>query len=156
VKQSGVNVDHRADRLARRHHRTGDYDIVVFAWVQSPFPFNGAQQTWLSTSGSQLRQVQQPAGRPAVNERPSSTDAAAATDQLNQADDDPLGTRTTLPLYQKPTFVALQDNIANVRNNSSLDVRRTTSPSGVCGRLIGTPGSGSSRRGLSGARIAST
>jgi peptide/nickel transport system substrate-binding protein len=26
-----------------------------------------------------------------------------------------------LPLYQKPTFIALYDTIANVRNNSSLD-----------------------------------
>jgi peptide/nickel transport system substrate-binding protein len=26
-----------------------------------------------------------------------------------------------LPLYQKPTFIALQDNVANVRNNTTLD-----------------------------------
>jgi peptide/nickel transport system substrate-binding protein len=26
-----------------------------------------------------------------------------------------------LPIYQKPTFVAIYDNLGNVRNNSSLD-----------------------------------
>ena len=26
-----------------------------------------------------------------------------------------------LPLYQKPTFIASYDNVANIRNNSSLE-----------------------------------
>ena len=42
-----------------------------------------------------------------------------------------------LPLYQKPTFVAVQNSVANVRNNSSLDSptynAARTRGCGICG-----------------------
>jgi len=53
--------------------------------------------------------------------RSASTDIAAATKQLNDADKIMSDDAYVLPLYQKPTFVAVQNTVANVRNNSSLD-----------------------------------
>ena len=47
------------------------------------------------------------------------TDESLAKETLNAADQRLTNDAYVLPLYQKPTFIALYDNIANVRNNSS-------------------------------------
>jgi peptide/nickel transport system substrate-binding protein len=99
----------------------GDFDIMLFAWVQSPAPFSNAQQTWLSTSSSNYGHYSNPEVDRLLNEAASSTDVAAARAQLNEADRILSEDSYVLPLYQKPTFIAVQDNVANVRNNSSLD-----------------------------------
>jgi peptide/nickel transport system substrate-binding protein len=102
---------------------SGDYEIMLFAWVQTPFSFDGAQQLWLSTSGSNFGGYNNPEVDALINQAGSAgvTDPAAGYDLLNQADRIMSEDSYVLPLYQKPTFVAVQDDVANVRNNSSLD-----------------------------------
>jgi peptide/nickel transport system substrate-binding protein len=121
VKQLGINVTIETTDSLGDTLDTGDYDIIVFAWVQSPFPFGGAQQTWLSTSGSNFGKYNNPEVDRLITEAASSTDETAAVDKLNQADVIMSADAYVLPLYQKPTFIAVRDNVANVRNNSSLD-----------------------------------
>jgi peptide/nickel transport system substrate-binding protein len=102
---------------------SGDYEIMLFAWVQTPFSFDGAQQLWLSTSGSNFGGYNNPEVDRLINEAgvKGVTDKAAGYDLLNQADRIMSEDSYVLPLYQKPTFIAVQDNVANIRNNSSLD-----------------------------------
>ncbi|WP_219418879.1 ABC transporter family substrate-binding protein [Pseudonocardia nigra] len=100
---------------------SGDYDIMLFAWVSSPFPFANAQQTWLSTSSSNFGRYSNPEVDRLLNEAASSTDEEAARGLLVEADRILSEDSYVLPLYQKPTFIAVQDTVANVRNNSSLD-----------------------------------
>ncbi|NMI02130.1 ABC transporter family substrate-binding protein [Pseudonocardia acidicola] len=121
VKGLGINVQVQPTDSLGTTASTGDFDIIVFAWVQSPFPFGGAQQLWLSTSGSNYGKYNNPQVDQLINQAASSTDVAAATQQLNQADKIMSEDAYVLPLYQKPTFIAIRDNVANVRNNSSLD-----------------------------------
>ena len=53
--------------MAALSHKAGlDYDIIVFAWQQTPAAFQGAQQTWLSTSGSNYGAYKNAAGRHAA------------------------------------------------------------------------------------------
>ncbi|MCA1673266.1 MAG: ABC transporter family substrate-binding protein, partial [Actinobacteria bacterium] len=99
----------------------GDYDVIVFAWVSSPFPYTGAGQLWSTGSASNYGNYSNPDVDRLINEANSTTDEAAAKQKLNQADRIMAEDSYVLPLYQKPTFIALYDNIANVRNNSSLD-----------------------------------
>jgi peptide/nickel transport system substrate-binding protein len=99
----------------------GDYDLIVFAWVQTPASFSNAQQTWLSTSESNYGKYNNPEIDRMLNEAATSTDLAAARDQLNEAGRILAEDSYVLPLYQKPTFIAVQDEVANARNNSSLD-----------------------------------
>jgi peptide/nickel transport system substrate-binding protein len=56
-----------------------------------------------------------------MHEAATSTDLAAARDKLNQAGRILAEDAYVLPLYQKPTIIAAQDEVANARNNSSLD-----------------------------------
>jgi peptide/nickel transport system substrate-binding protein len=102
---------------------SGDYDVMLYAWVQTPFPFGGAQQLWLSTSGSNFGGYKNPEVDRLINEAGAAgvTDPAAGYALLNQADRILSEDSYVLPLYQKPTFIAVQDNVANVRNNSTLD-----------------------------------
>lgn len=100
---------------------SGDYDVILFAWVQSPFPYGGAQQLWLSSSGSNFGKYTNPKTDQLINSAAASTDEAAAARQLNEADKIILGDAYVLPLYQKPTLLATQNTVANVRGNATLD-----------------------------------
>jgi peptide/nickel transport system substrate-binding protein len=100
---------------------SGDYDMIVFAWVQTPASFSNAEQTWNSTSSQNFGQYQNPEVDRLMHEAATSTDLAKARDLLNQAGRILAEDSYVLPLYQKPTIIAAQNNVANARNNSSLD-----------------------------------
>ncbi len=100
---------------------SGDYDIMTFAWVASPFPFANGQQNWTTGSGSNFGQYSNPEVDALINQAAASTDIEQARQQLNEAGRLLAEDSYVLPLYQKPTFIAVQDDIANARNNSSLD-----------------------------------
>jgi peptide/nickel transport system substrate-binding protein len=100
---------------------SGDYDLIVFAWVQTPASFSNAEQTWNSKSASNYGEYNNPEVDRILHEAATSTDLAAARDMLNEAGRILAEDSYVLPLYQKPTFIAVQDDVANVRNNSSLD-----------------------------------
>jgi glutathione transport system substrate-binding protein len=99
----------------------GDFDAIVFAWVSSPFPVGNAQQTFLSTSQSNYGHYNDPKVDQLLNEAATQTDQTAEYQKLNDADKIIAQGAYELPLYQKPTFIAAYGNVANVRNNSSLD-----------------------------------
>jgi peptide/nickel transport system substrate-binding protein len=100
---------------------SGDYDMIVFAWVQTPASFSNAEQTWNSTSSQNFGQYQNPEVDRLMHEAATSTDLTKARDLLNQAGRILAEDAYVLPLYQKPTIIAAHDDVANARNNSSLD-----------------------------------
>ncbi|MFD2419219.1 ABC transporter family substrate-binding protein [Amycolatopsis pigmentata] len=100
---------------------TGDYDVIVFAWVASPFVYAGAVQNWLSTSDSNYGHWVNPASDDLIRKANQETDLTKAADELNQANQIMADDAYVLPLYQKPTFIAAQDKVGNVRNDSTLD-----------------------------------
>lgn len=121
VKPLGLNVQVvPTDDLGGTLEK-GEFDIMVFAWVASPFPFAGAVQNWTTGSASNYGNYTNPEVDRLIREANSTTDEAKATAQLNEANRIMAEDSYVLPLYQKPTFIALYDNVANVRNNSSLD-----------------------------------
>ncbi|WP_214407206.1 ABC transporter family substrate-binding protein [Pseudonocardia lacus] len=98
-----------------------DYDAIVFAYISSPFPFGNAQQEYTSTSASNYVRFKDPEADRLLAEAASSTDQADALTKLNEVDKKILAAAATIPLYQKPTYLAIKDNIANARDNASLD-----------------------------------
>lgn len=121
VKPLGIDVQViPTDDLGATTSR-GDYDIVVFAWVASPFPYGGAMQLWGSGQGNNFGGYANPDVDRLIAAAANNTDLNLAKEELNQADRRLTRDAYVLPLYQKPTFVALYDDVANVRNNSSLD-----------------------------------
>ncbi|MEU4667006.1 ABC transporter family substrate-binding protein [Amycolatopsis sp. NPDC023774] len=121
AKQLGVTVNVSPTDDLGDTTTNGDYDIIVFAWVSSPFPFAGAVQNWVTGQGSNYGKYSNPQVDSLIAEANAETDQAKATDLLNQADQIMSNDAYVLPLYQKPTFIAASDKIANIRNNSTLD-----------------------------------
>jgi peptide/nickel transport system substrate-binding protein len=101
---------------------SGDFDAIVYAYVASPFPFSNAAQNFVSTSASNYTRYANPEIDRLIQEASSIiTDAAGALGKLNEANRLISGASVQLPLYQKPTFIAVRDNVANVRDNATLD-----------------------------------
>ncbi|MFF9817820.1 ABC transporter family substrate-binding protein [Streptomyces sp. NPDC014006] len=95
------------------------YDIVVFAWVASPFPSANAQQTWVTGGGGNYGGYSNKTVDSLIAQAIGETDAAKAASLLNQADKIMVGDAYVLPLYQKPTFLAVQSRFVNMRNNAT-------------------------------------
>ncbi len=121
VKPLGITVQVTpTDDLGATTSR-GDYDIIVFAWVASPFPYANALQIWGTGQGNNFGHYSNPDVDRLITAAAGQTDESLAKETLNAADQRLTKDAYVLPLYQKPTFIALYDDIANVRNNSSLD-----------------------------------
>lgn len=95
----------------------GDYDIIIFAWVGTPFPYTGAQQLWSSTSGSNFGKYKNKQVDELLNQAAANTDVEEARSQLNEANALMADAHYVLPLFQKPTFLAVYDEYANIRDN---------------------------------------
>ncbi|MGW4486949.1 ABC transporter family substrate-binding protein [Amycolatopsis sp. NPDC004368] len=121
AKQLGITVNVSPTDDLGDTTTKGDYDIIVFAWVSSPFPFAGAVQNWVTGQGSNYGKYSNPQVDSLIAQANTETDQAKATDLLNQADQIMSDDAYVLPLYQKPTFIASSDKIGNIRNNSTLD-----------------------------------
>jgi len=99
----------------------GGFQVALFAWVSTPFvssnqsiyysPANGLGQNYTRAGTPQIDQV--------LSQMVSQPDPKKAAALANQADKLLWDQMYTLPLYQKPTFIAYQSNIKNVQDNSS-------------------------------------
>ncbi|GAA1033025.1 MULTISPECIES: ABC transporter family substrate-binding protein [Amycolatopsis] len=119
--QLGVKVKVQSTDDLGQTTTSGDYDVIVFAWVASPFPFGGAIQNWGTGQGNNYGKYSSPQVDSLMAQANAETDQTKAADLLNQADQVMSNDAYVLPLYQKPTFIASSDKIANIRNNSTLD-----------------------------------
>jgi peptide/nickel transport system substrate-binding protein len=121
MKQLGINVDIQeigADKLGQVL-AGGQYDVIVFAWVAPPFPTNSAAQNWTTIGGGNYGKYANKQVDKLIADAASATDPAKASELLNQADAMVIQDAYVLPLYQKPTFLAVQTRYVNVRNNST-------------------------------------
>ncbi|GIH12009.1 ABC transporter family substrate-binding protein [Rugosimonospora africana] len=98
---------------------SGDYDMIIFAWVQTPFIFSGAYQTWLSTSSSNYGHWTNSQSDALLKDAAQNTDHAKAVQDLNDADQIMANDAYVLPLFQKPTFLAAYSNIVNIRDDAT-------------------------------------
>jgi len=98
---------------------SGDYDVIIFAWVGQPFPFQGALQLWRSDSESNYGKWVNPQSDALIKQAASETDPTKAIDALNQADQLMANDAYVLPLFAKPTFLAVYSQYANVRDNAT-------------------------------------
>jgi len=98
---------------------TGDFDMIVFAWVGTPFVVAGAQQIWELKGGADYGFNNDPAAEKLINEAAVSTDQTKVQDLLNQADVLITKDAYSLPLYQKPTYLAVYNKYVNIRDNAT-------------------------------------
>lgn len=98
---------------------SGDYDIIVFAWVGTPFPYSSNKDLYSTNGGGNYGKYSNPAVDAALKAAAETLDPAESQKQLNIADAIISEDAYTLPLYQKATFLAFYSKFGNVRDNAT-------------------------------------
>jgi peptide/nickel transport system substrate-binding protein len=98
---------------------TGNFDMIVFAWEATPFVIAGAQQIWELKGGADYGSNNDPQVESLINQAATQTDPTKTESLMNQADKLLTNDAYSLPLYQKPTFLAAYNNIVNIRDNAT-------------------------------------
>jgi peptide/nickel transport system substrate-binding protein len=116
MKQIGVDI--KIDPTAKLGNTlsTGDYDIIVFAWVGTPF-MSGNKDLWGTKGGSNYGKWSNADADKLLDEAAQTLDPAKVRELLNQADEIMSKEAYVLPLYQKPVFLAVYSDYINIRNN---------------------------------------
>ena len=97
----------------------GKFDLIIFAWVGAPFVVGGAQQIWELHGGGDYGKNDDPKVEQLINQAATQTDQTKVQDLMNQADLQLTADAYSLPLFQKPTFLATVDTMANIRDNAT-------------------------------------
>lgn len=96
----------------------GNYDIVNFAWVGGPFSA-GNKDIYSTGGGSNYGKYSNPEVDKMFVEANTILDDAKRTETYNAIDKRLWDDMVTIPLYQKPTFIAYSDKYVNIRDNAS-------------------------------------
>jgi peptide/nickel transport system substrate-binding protein len=100
----------------------GGFQAAVFAWVGAPFRAS-TQSIYSTPVGGNVQQNYSRQGTPEIDalfeKFVQEPDPDAQTELGNQIDTLLWGQVATLPLYQKPTFIAYQSSIKGVEDNST-------------------------------------
>ncbi|MDQ1687373.1 MAG: glutathione transport system substrate-binding protein [Frankiaceae bacterium] len=96
-----------------------DFDIVVFGWVGSPFPYSSNQSIYSTRQGQNFGNYSNAQVDKWLADAAIELDASKAQELLNKADAQITEDAATLPLYQKPTLLAFYDKYGNVRDNAT-------------------------------------
>ena len=120
MKQIGVdikiaNVD--STKFFGEWLPSGNFDIANFAWVGSPFSISGSRATYVCGSGSNYGQYCNKKVDQLFTQAFAEFDPAKATDIGNQIDQQLTEDMATIPLYNKPTFIAWRNTFAGIRDN---------------------------------------
>ena len=122
MKQLGItiNVETTSDLGKSLTHVAGyDYDIIVFAWVATPFPNSGNYSIYVSNQGQNYAGYTNAQVDALYKQASASFDATTVNADLNKVDALLSQDAVTLPLYQKDTMVAYDSNLGNIRINST-------------------------------------
>lgn len=96
-----------------------DFDLVVFGWVGTPFPSSTNKAIYATDGGQNPTKYSNPQVDKALGDAAAESDPVKAAQLLNDADKQISRDAVTLPLYQKPTFLAYAKTYGNVRTNST-------------------------------------
>jgi peptide/nickel transport system substrate-binding protein len=97
----------------------GNFDIANFAWVGTPFAISGSRDTYRTGGGGNYGSYSSKEVDQLFEQANSETDEAAAAELGNQIDQKLTEDMATIPLYNKPGFIAWRNTFANIRDNQT-------------------------------------
>jgi peptide/nickel transport system substrate-binding protein len=95
-----------------------NFDIADFAWVATPFATSNTS-IYTTGGGQNYGQFSSPAVDSALKEANGTLDDTKRTAAFNAIDKLIWDGMATIPLYQKPTFIAYSDKYVNIGDNAS-------------------------------------
>jgi peptide/nickel transport system substrate-binding protein len=122
MKQMGVdikidNVD--STKFFGEWLPNGNFDIANFAWVGTPFTISSNRDVYRSGGGSNYGSYESKKVDQLFAQANSETDEAKSAELANQIDQQLTEDMVTIPLYNKPTFIAWRNTFAGIRDNAT-------------------------------------
>ncbi|WP_262402386.1 ABC transporter family substrate-binding protein [Actinomadura sp. CNU-125] len=120
LERIGVRVDIEpvpAEDLFGRHVTKGDFDIVPFSWLGTPFPVSSMRAVYARPREGRVQQNYSGGGTAAIDsalERALTTMGSEVHVLVNRADRLVWQEALVLPLYQRPQLVAARADLANI------------------------------------------
>jgi len=118
MKQLGIDIKIEPTDKLGNTLSTGNYDIIVFAWVGSPF-IGEARSNWGTGLGNNFGKYTNPEVDKLLDEAVQTLDEKKMRELFNKADEIMTKDAYVLPLWQKAVFIAVYSDFINVRNNAT-------------------------------------
>jgi peptide/nickel transport system substrate-binding protein len=99
----------------------GNFDLVEFAWVGTPFAVSANRDVYATTAGSNYGGFTDPEVDALFEEATAELDPARSAALANQIDRKLWEGLPSIPLFQRPTFIAWRDTLRNVADNPSAE-----------------------------------
>jgi len=119
LKEIGIDVKTQETETLGQTLSSGDFDIMIFAWVGSPLFQGAAEQNWVTDNGGNYGHYSNPEVDKLVKQGAQEFDLDKAADALNQADALMTDDAYVMPVSQKPTFTATYQDWVNIRDNAT-------------------------------------
>jgi peptide/nickel transport system substrate-binding protein len=122
AKQFGMDIKIKnadADKLFGEWLPEGNYDIANFAWVGDPYAVSSNDPIFRTGSAQNYGSYSNPEVDKMFDQAVSELDAAKAAELVNQIDQKLWEDLPTIPLYQKPTFLAYDTGFVGIGDNTS-------------------------------------
>jgi peptide/nickel transport system substrate-binding protein len=97
----------------------GNFDIANFAWVGTPFAISGSRDIYRTGGGGNYGSYASKKVDDLFTEANGETDEAKSAELGNQIDQQLTEDMATIPLYNKPTFIAYRNTFAGIRDNAT-------------------------------------
>jgi peptide/nickel transport system substrate-binding protein len=97
----------------------GNFDIANFAWVGTPFAISGSRDTYKTGGGGNYGSYSSKKVDDLFTQANGETDEAKSADLGNQIDQQLTEDMATIPLYNKPTFIAWRNTFGGIRDNAT-------------------------------------
>jgi peptide/nickel transport system substrate-binding protein len=97
----------------------GNFDIANFAWVGTPFAVSSSQDIYRTGGGGNYGNYSNKQVDDLFKQAVAQTEEAKSAELANQIDQILTDDMATIPLYQKPTFIAYRNTFANIKDNST-------------------------------------
>jgi peptide/nickel transport system substrate-binding protein len=122
MKQMGVeikisNVD--SQKFFGEWLPNGNFDIANFAWVGTPFAISGSRDIYRTGGGGNYGSYESKKVDDLFTQANGETDEAKSAELGNQIDQQLTADMVTIPLYNKPTFIAWRSSFANIKDNAT-------------------------------------
>jgi len=97
------------------------FDIALFAWVGTPFPVSSNKSIYVTGGGQNYGFLADKKVDDAFTAVTGELDPAKAAATANDIDKLLWDDMVTIPLFQKPTFIAYDSSYVNIMDNSTAD-----------------------------------
>jgi peptide/nickel transport system substrate-binding protein len=97
----------------------GNFDIANFGWVGNPFAVSSSQDLYRTGGGGNYGQYSSDKVDQLFNQAVRETDEAASAELGNQIDQQLTADMATIPLYAKPTYLAVRNSFTGVGDNAT-------------------------------------